>query len=820
MLISYNWLKKYVNLSDSVTPEEVAARLKASTVEVEKVDMQGKSLENIVVGKVISAEKHPNADKLKVCTVDVGDGRLQIVCGGSNVNAGMLVALAKVGAKVQWHGEGELVELKPTTIRNVDSFGMICASTEIGLGELFPLSEEKEILDLSKVKAKPGVPLATALGLNDAILEIDNKSLSNRPDLWGHYGIAREVAVLFNKNIKEYKTDKISAPGRSALGRKSGKVLSLKVEVEDKKLCPRYMAVAVSGIKVGPSPEWLKKSLMTVGLRSINNIVDITNYVMMDLGQPLHAFDAGKILDSKIVVRTAKDGEEFVTLDGQKRKLDASMLLIADKEKALAVAGVMGGLESGITDQTNTIIIESANFDPASIRSTSTKLGLRSDASARFEKSLDPNLTELALQKAVELILQVCPGAMVATKVIDESKFNLKQGPISFDLQFLQRKIGVKLQVKEVVKILEQLGFAVKVKGEEFVVHIPTWRATKDISIAEDVVEEILRVYGYDKVPAVLPSFSIEPPEINTARVLENQVKNILANALGYTEVYNYSFVSKAQIEKIGDDLHAYIELDNPLSKEKPYLRRCLLLNLLENLEANQVGKNQLKLFEVGKAYRLEEPGMRVEANGDTLLPGQDTWLTAVCLEKKNNTPFWEAKGVAETLTQSILPGLTLVRSSSGVARHPSRSARLLSGGRMVGSVYELHPMVTSNFSLEGRVGVVKINLSLVASMQGEEKKYNPISIFPSAERDVAIVVKKSIAHQDVVAAVTGADPLLQSVQLFDVYEGANVGAEYKSMAYHFVYRNNERTLVAEEVEKAHQKIIDILKNKFNAEVR
>lgn len=809
MLISYNWLKKYVNLSDSISAEEVAARLKAATVEVEKIEIQGKNLEHIVVGKVVSAEKHPNADKLQVCKVDIGSEQLQIVCGGSNVVAGMQVALAKVGAKVQWHGEGDLIELKPTTIRNVDSFGMICASTEIGLGELFPLKEEKEILDLSAIKAKPGMPLVQALALHDVVFEIDNKSLSNRPDLWGHYGIAREVAVLFNKHLKEYSVAKI----------KPGKEISVKVEVQDSKLCPRYMAVAISGVHVGLSPEWLKKSLMAVGLRSINNIVDITNYVMMDLGQPLHAFDAAKVADTKIIVRPASDGEEFVTLDNEKRKLDSSMLMIADSEKSLAVAGVMGGLGSGITDGTNTIIIESANFNPASIRSTSTKLGLRSDASARFEKSLDPNLPALALQKAVELVLQVCPGAKVASKVIDESKFNLKQGPISLGINFLEKKIGIKLPAKEVVKILEQLGFTLKVKGEEFLVRIPSWRATKDISIAEDLVEEIIRVYGYDKIPAVLPSFVIIPPEINYLRKLENSIKDTMAQGLSFTEAYNYSFVSTAQINKIGDDIKNYIELDNPLSKEKPYLRRCLLLNLLENLESNQAGKQSLQLFEVGKVYRSEEPGMRVEPSGGALLPGQDTWLTAVSLEKKGDA-FWNVRKVVEALAQSVLSGVSLVKSDTGIAQHPSRSANVLLSGQVIGSVYELHPMIASNFGLEGKVGVVKLNLSAIVGMSVAEKRYVPVPLFPSSERDVAIIVKKNIAHQDILAAVTAADPLLQSVELFDVYEGATVGAENKSMAYRFVYRNNDRTLVAEEVDKAHQIIINLLKEKFNAEIR
>lgn len=812
MLLSYNWLKKHVHLSGDNTPEQVAAKLKASTVEVERIEVQGKNLEQVVVGKIISAEKHPNADKLKVCLVDVGDEKLQIVCGGSNVAAGMLVALAKVGAKVQWHGEGELIELKPTAIRGVESAGMICASTEIGLGELFPLKEEKEILDLTGlVSAKPGVPLARALGLDDAILEVDNKSLSNRPDLWGHYGMAREVSVLCNKKLLPYKISSF----------KSGKDIKITVAVEDSALCPRYMAVAVSGIKVGPSSATLKKSLQAVGLRSINNIVDITNYIMMDLGQPMHAFDAAQVKDSSIIVRSAENGEECVTLDGEKRKLQPSMLVIADPEKVLAIAGVMGGASSAITENTTSIIFESANFNAVSIRNTSTALGLRSDSSARFEKSLDPNLAQMALQKAVEMVMQECHGAKVSSKEIDVAKFHLKQGPISLNMNVLEKRIGAAISKKEIVRILEQLGFEVKIKTDELSVKIPSWRATKDISIAEDLIEEIVRMYGYGNIPAHMPMFAIGSPEVNTVRALERNIKNIMARSLGYTEVYNYSFVSKTQVDAMGDDVARYIELDNPLSKEKPYLRRCLVLNLLENISANQARNAVCAFFEIGKVFRNEDPGLRAQANGDVLLPGQDAWLTAVYSEKKNNTPFWKAKEVVEVLTDNLVPGLMVVRSETvGVGRHPARSASVLLGDQEVGYLYELHPQVAKNFGLENRVGIVKLNISRLANLPVAEKRYAPINPFPIAERDIALLVKKNVAHQDIIRALESVSPLLHTVKLFDVYQGAHIAADYKSMAYHFVYQSSERTLVTEEVDAAHEKIISVLKEKFGAEVR
>ena len=811
MLISYNWLKKYISFPDSISAADVAARLKASTVEVEGVEIQGKNLENIVVGKVLSAEKHPNADKLKVCAVDVGGEQLPIVCGGSNVNKGMLVALAKVGAKVKWHGEGELVELKPVAIRGVESLGMICASTEIGLAEMFPLKEEKEILDLSSLKVKAGTPLAKALGLDDAILEIDNKSLSNRPDLWGHYGIAREVAVLFGKKLKPYETGKI----------KPGKDLDLKVEIKDAKLCPRYMAVAVSGVAVGPSPQWLQKSLLAVGQRPINNIVDITNYIMMDLGQPMHAFDASRIAGAKIIVRAAKDGEEFTTLDGQKRKLDSGMLMIADSEKSLAIAGVMGGLDSGIANNTNTIIFESANFEAGVIRRASTKLGLRSDSSARFEKSLDPNLTAAALEYAVKLVLECCPGAKVASKVVDVSKFNLQQGPITISLEFLQKKIGVKVPKKEIVRILEALGFGVKSRGEELAVKIPSWRATKDISISEDLVEEIIRIYGFDKITSQLPAFSIKSPEVNVLKKLERKAKNILVNSLAYTEVYNYSFVSPQTITKLGDDPAKYLELDNPLSQERPFLRRHLLNNLLENVKNNIDNYPELRLFEVGKKFLPEKPGARAAANSNELLPRQDTWLVAVFASKKNKDVFLEARRAAEVIFAELNKELKLTSPKKLLPwLHPSRSGQIFSGDQYIGSVFQLHPMTVENFGLECLVSVMAINLDELAGLTKTDKKYSTIAEFPAIERDLAIEVKKTITHADILAALTGANPLLRSVELFDVYQGQGVGADYKSMAYHFVYQDPKRTLVTEEVDKAHEEMIKILKEKFGASVR
>jgi len=812
MLISYNLLKKYVSLP-AVDAKEVAEKLKATTVEVEGLQDQGELLNNIVVGKVTSAVKHPNADKLKLCKVDVGNEEIQIVCGGSNVRESMLVALAKVGAKVQWHGEGELIELKPTKIRGEESFGMICAATEIGLGEIFPLKDEKEILDLSDKNYKVGLPLAQAIGLNDIVFEIDNKSLSHRPDLWGHYGMARELSVLYNRDLKEYETKKIVP----------GKVKKLAVKVTDDKLCPRYMAVAMSGIKVAPSPVWMQEKLMSLGHHPINNIVDITNYIMLELGQPMHAFDSDKVRD-EIVVRLAKKDEKIIALDKNEYILEQNDLVIADSEKSLAIAGVMGGQESAINDNTTTIIFESANFNAASVRKTSSRLNLRSDSSMRFEKSLDPNQCELALQKAVELVLECCPEARVDSKVVDEKNFSLPVGPIELSFDIFQKKLGVEIPLKEILNILTRLGFEVKAKKDILSIKIPTWRATKDVAIAEDVVEEVARFYGFNNIISTLPSLPIYPPRKNHLRSLERELANILVRELGYAEVYNYSFVSEAQVKKLGDDLSRYLELDNPLSKERPYLRCNLLPNLLENVRNNIENYSEVKIFEIGKVFSTKESGLRVDDNGDSLLPKQDTLLTAVYVNKKDETPFWQVRRVLESVFRNLSLDFSVVPADIVMPwEHPTRLGFVENGGEKLGVLCEVNPLVAQNLGIEQRVGLLQLNLSVLVNwLEKHELKstYQPLSIFPEVKRDLAFLVKRDITHEQILKVLQRSSDLLKTVELFDVYQGDKIADNSKSMAYRLTYADSTRTLTTIEVDTAVEKAKKTLEEKFGAKVR
>lgn len=823
MRLSFQWLKTYVKLPPSVTPEKVAEILKLSTVEVEGAEHQGEALENIVIGRVLKAEKHSNADKLLVCAVDTGKEMLQIVCGGTNVRAGMLVAVAKIGASVRWHGEGEFVEMKLVSLRGVESRGMICASNEVGLADMFPSKNEREIMDVSHLSGvRPGTPLAEALGLDDVIFDIDNKSLTNRPDLWGHYGMAREVAALFRRPLAAYKTSPI----------RLGKERRLKVDIARAEDCSRYMAVAVEGVTTTPSPSWMQKRLLSAGVRPINTIVDIANYVMLDIGEPMHAFDAVRLSEKNgtiaIEVRRAKNGEAFHALDGRRYDLNGDDIVIVSGGRVLALAGVMGGQEGSVSPSTTSIVFEAANFHPSFVRRTSTRLGLRTESSARFEKSLDPNLCESALRKAVELTLELCPGARVASAIADKKHFRLNQGPIRIPVSEMTRKIGVEIPYKEINRILTALGFSVKKTGEMLAIGVPTWRAMKDISIPEDIVEEVARIYGYHHIPAQLPVFPIVPPAHRSGR-LEQRITDALVRGLGYTEVQTYSFVSPVQVRHLGEKEDAYLELENPLSKDRPFLRRNLVGNLLECLAKNRDFSDELRLLEIGKVYRKEEKGEEMGGKNGGVLPRQDTWITAVCMRRGNDSMLEMAK-------RALVTALGPPAGEAGAAvceyrvrvvakplpwQHPGKTGEIVVGGQVVGFLSEAHPKVSRAFDISGRVGVLELNMSALASLAAEALVfYKPVSVFPAVSRDIAILADQGVLHANFFDAIAGSDPLIHKVELFDVYQDDTMEAGKRSLAYRLTLQSKDHTLTAEEADAAVRKVLEILKKRFNATPR
>lgn len=800
MLVSYQWLRQFVDIPKAFTPLDVANRLTASTVEVESVSQQDESLAGVVVGEVTTLEKHPNADKLSLVTVADSHTTYQVVCGGSNLRLGMKVAFAKVGSRVRWHGQGDWVELKPATIRGVDSNGMICAGSELELADLFP-GGERDIADLSAMPAEVGTPLAEALGRNDAVIEIDNKSMTNRPDLWGHYGLARELSALYQVPLASYDVPKI----------KSGRSQQLSVTVADTQLCPRYLGVVVSHLTVGPSPDWLVKRLAAAGVRSVSVLVDITNYVMLELGQPLHAFDWKEITDGTITVSPAVAGEKFTTLDGVQRTLDDRMLLIRDGKRPVALAGIMGGENSAITVGTQSVLFEAATFSAAAIRRTSMKLGLRSESSARFEKGLDPAVAELAIRKAVALTLELIPGAKVASRVVDVFAGPAKPIDITVAAELINRRIGITLPAADMVDILTRLGFTAKAtKQGMLTVRVPSWRATGDISTPEDIIEEIARVHGYETIVPVLPTIAVEAPQPNLVRAIERQLKNFLAGAPGMTELSRYTFISRADAARFGIPAAALIALKNTLSADQEVLRSTLVPSAVAYIQDSLRFTNSIRAFELSRVFEQRSGTDRRGLNSDVLLPYQGYRLLLAVTDSKQSEPFFDVKGVVEALSNRLNVDIHLSVPTGAVPAwaEPGRTIGVFVRGEYAGVITELRRSIGRASGIEQPVGLAEIDFDLLAGAAADDRQYQPLPKFPSSVRDLAVVLNTAVPWEEVKKAIkTAGAPLVSAVELFDVYVGDTIPTGKRSLACHITYSAPDRTLTSEEVTATEQRI-------------
>lgn len=803
MKISVNWLKDFVFLPDVFDVQELAEQLTMHSVEVEGIKKQADFLDGVVVGEILEVKKHPDADKLSIARVDVGEAKPRQIVFGQMVKMEKGFKIPVALAPTVLPGSRAIHKVK---MRGEVSEGMLCLDQELGL------ADEGVTIHFFDKKVKNGTSIVKALHLGDVIIDIENKTMTHRPDLWGHYGLAREVAAIQRKKLKEYKVAAI----------KPGNEQKIRVKVEDAKLCPRYMAVMLDGIKVEASPEWMQKRLMSVGVRPINNIVDISNYVMLEIGQPMHAFDADKIADHSIVVRRARDKEKFVTLNDVKYELTSDTLVIADKDKAVAIAGIKGDKESGVTEATTSVIFEAANFDPITVRKTAQRLALRTDSSSRFEKSLDPNVCELALRRAVELTREICKSANVVSNVVDEGKAKLNQGQINVPFDFLNKKIGAEIEKKKVIDMLERLGFSVQVKKDGMTVKVPTWRATKDIRIKEDIVEEVARMYGYGAIPTTLPSASIAPPVGNVLRETINIIQNVCALECGFNEVMNYSFVSPELLHKLEMNPKDHIELNNPVAKDRPYLRRYLMPNMLESLEANLHRFDSVRLFEIGRVFRMDEPGERAVSGSNDLLPRQDSYLGVVCATKGDDTPFYKVSSLVRTVLDRLRVAYAIQAADPDGSSfvHPGRFAYVKVNDTIVARIAELHPKLQHNMGISERVGMLELNINDLISVLRARTQYHVLPVFPEVERDIAFVVSKNMTHEDIEQAIRASDSLVVGVKLFDVFKGKNVKEGHKSMAYRLTYRADDRTLEAKEIDAIQKKIETLLIKHFKAEIR
>lgn len=795
MLVSLNWLKDFVDIKKTIDPKVLGTTLTLKTAEVDKVINESEFFENMVVGQVTTLIPHPNADKLRIAKTSIGKETLQIVCGGENLKEEMYVAVAKIGAKVKWHGEGDLVTMERVKIRGEESFGMICAGNEIGIDN--PGAGPKDILDLSSLKPKVGMPLADLFEKNDVIFEFDNKALTHRPDLWGHYGIAREIAVLTDSKFTAL----------NPLVKFPSKGESVKVEVKNPELCPRYCGLIINNIKVGESPSWLKKRLKTTGHGVHNNIVDVTNYVMTELGQPLHAFDKNYIKGG-IVVRTAKPNEKITTLDEKSRELSKEMLVIADHEKPVAVAGIIGGENSGINEKTTSIIIESANFHPGNVRKTSVKLGVRTDSVQRFEKSLDPHLAELAIKRAAELILKICLSAEIAGPITDIKNFNEKPVKILLDIKKAQSKIGVEIPKKDIKSVLEKLEFEVTDKPKDTLeVTVPSFRSSKDVTIEDDLIEEVARIYGYENIPAVLPQLPTKLPIENIERFKKHRARELFSFGLGFDEVYNYSFYGKTDLKKCQiPDTH-HLKLLNYLSEDQTHLRISLIPNLLKNLQLNIKYFDQVKIYEIGRTYKEIGQFMPLE---EKKLGG------AVLTKKKTDEVFYESKGAVESFLNKFNISYKVVKGTENTPyAHPVKSVTYLAeNGETLAQCFIVHPEVIKNHDLDKySISMFEINFTESLKLEKKDKSYKKLPRFPNIDFDISVVISKNTETEKIKNSILAADKsLITNVKLFDIYEGPNIDKDKKAIAFRITLQAEDRTLTDQEMLEVQGKIFSNLK--------
>ncbi|TVY07660.1 phenylalanine--tRNA ligase subunit beta [Paenibacillus cremeus] len=813
MKVSYQWLSQYVDVS-GFTASELAEKLTRSGIEVDIVENRNKGVEQVVVGFVKAREKHPDADKLSVCTVDVGQSEdLQIVCGAKNVAAGQKVPVAIVGAKLP-----DGLVIKRAKLRGVESQGMICSAKELGLNDkLLPKEIQEGILVLPE-NTPIGESILDVLAIADEVMDLD--LTPNRSDALSMLGAAYEIGAILGREVK------LPSSEASESGAAVKAADRISVEITAKEQCSHYAARLIEGVSIGPSPLWIQNRLMAAGVRPINNIVDVTNYVMLEYGQPLHAFDADQLANGHIDVRMAREGEQLVTLDGVERTLEPHMLLITDGTKPVAIAGVMGGANSEVTEGTTRILLESAKFDGGTVRKTSRQLGLRSEASLRFEKEVNPEAVIPALNRAAALIAELA-GGKVASGIVETKVGEHKPVQIAITVERINGYLGTALSEEQVKAIFDRLNFTVEAQGQgSLVVHVPSRRG--DITRAVDLIEEVARLHGYDNIPTTLMNVVTTPGALTKEQKIRRLTRTLLTNS-GLHEAITYSFTHPEQISEYAG---AYtdvkpVALAMPMSEERSVLRTSLIPHLMDVAVYNRNrNTDDVAVFEMGRVFLTGEEAL-------TGLPQEKLLLAALLTGKRSElhwtgkpgqVDFYDLKGIFDGLVSYLgIPGVRFVKAQPD-GFHPGRTAQIeveLNGERkVIGIIGQLHPALQQRKDLADTY-VLEVELDALAELADEQFTYQQLPRFPAISRDMALVVGRDVAVGDLLeTAKATAGALLESIQVFDIYTGERLGADKKSVAISLVYRTLERTLTDEEVSELHAKVVAALETSFGAELR
>ena len=801
MLVSLKWLSQYVDIS-ALSADDLAEKITRAGIEVDAVIDRSSGMENVVIGHVVSKEKHPEADKLNVCQVNVGNEELQqIVCGAPNVDAGQNVIVAMPGAKLPGG-----IKIKKAKLRGVESNGMICSLQELGVEGRVVAKAYAEGIFVLPADVTPGADALEYLGLRDTVLELG--LTPNRSDALSMLGVAYEVAAILSQDVKLPEITYTASAEKAAD--------KLKVRVEDTAVNPLYAAKVVKNLKVAESPLWLQSYLMAAGVRPHNNVVDVTNYILMEYGQPLHAFDYDKLATGEIVTRHAVEGEKMTTLDDAERTLQAHNFVITNGKEPVAVAGVMGGANSEVSEETTTVVIESAYFAGSSVRRTSKDLGLRSDSSARFEKGVDPNRVIPAAERAAQLLAELAGGEVLeGTVLVDELDKAPARVVVSPD--FINERLGMKISLEEMLSILDRLKFDVEAVNGLLVIDAPTRR--QDIKIQEDIVEEIARMYGYDEIPMTLPASDVIG-SLTPYQAKRRIVRNVMEGA-GLFQAVTYSLTSAAASQKFALKAEETTKLLMPMSEERSTLRQSLIPHLIEAAAYNVARSNDsVALYEIGSVFlgqTVEELPFE-EEHVALVLTGK--WTDNAWQGEKKQVDFFVAKGIVEALFEKL--GLTERVSYVKAAvdgLHPGRTAHVLLDGEVVGLIGQLHPAEQKQAGVK-ETYVAELNLLAILSAETEELVYTPVPRFPAMSRDIALELNSTTAAGEIVSIIRAAGTkLLKDVKVFDVYEGEKMAPGKKSVAFSLTYFDPERTLTDEEVVAAHNKVLKALEA-AGAEVR
>ena len=790
MKVPYKWLKDYVNID--ISPKELGDKLTLSGSKVEEVITQGEEIQNVVTGKILKIEPHPDSDHLVICQVEVGkEEPIQIVTGANNMKEQDIVPVALHGSSLPGG-----VKIKKGKLRGIMSNGMMCAADELGVED----TSKIDGLMILKEDTPIGRDIKEVLGLDNAV--IDFEITSNRPDCLSVIGIARETAATLNTKYKkpEIKYETLKGEDISSY---------IKVSVEDS-LCKRYMARVIKDVKIEPSPSWMQDRLLEAGVRPINNIVDITNFVMLELGQPMHAYDGRDIKSKHIVVKRASKDEKFTTLDECERILNEDILTINDGDRAISLAGIMGGLNSEIKEDTSFVIFECANFDGTNIRVNSKKLGLRTEASSRFEKDLDPNLCKEAMDRALSLVVSLKAGKILDEEIdIYENKVYPHDLNVSAD--YINKFLGTRLSAENMAECLNRLELLTKVEGDNLLINVPTFRS--DVNIKQDVAEEVARIYGYDNVPKTV----FKGEAINGGKSKVQKLNDLLIDILiasGLNESISYSFVSPKVFDKINlpcdSSKRDAVKIKNPLGEDFSIMRTTTIPSMMEALARNYSRNNEVaRFFEVGKVYIKNED----------VLPDEKNTLTIGLYGKAD---YLDLKGIVENIleTLGIVDG-SFKRNSEDVTFHPGKTADLFIKKELVGTLGEIHPDVAEKYGIDERCYIAELNIDVLFKHANLNRKYKELPKFPAVTRDIAVLVDDSTLCEEIEAIIKKqGGNLLESVKLFDIYKGNQIPEGKKSMAFSVVYRLNDRTLTDKEVNKVHDKITRSLEYGIGAELR